>query len=404
MMAIDTLMNRRVLLGVTGGIAAYKSAELVRRLKDAGADVRVVMTKGAQEFITPLTLQALSSNPVGTELLDSEAEAAMGHIEMAKWADAVLIAPATANFIAKLVIGEGTDLLSTLCLATQAPIFVAPAMNQAMWHSPATQENIQTLAKRDIKLLGPGSGEQACGDIGLGRMLDIPELISAFSANFSRGRMANKHIVITAGPTREPLDPVRYISNHSSGKMGVALAEAAIREGAKVTLVCGPVTIDTPSRCNVISVTTAKEMLDECEALTQANVIDIFIATAAVADYRAVTVAQQKIKKQGDDDHLTLTLVKNPDILATIASSCHRPKIVVGFAAETQSVVDYAKGKLLRKGLDAIVANDVSIPGSGFNANSNSATFITSAEEIDLPLMSKTLMAEKIIRIISDLD
>jgi len=393
MFAKDTLKNRRVLLGVTGGIAAYKSAELVRRLKDNGAEVRVVMTRGAQEFITPMTMQALSSNTVGTDLLDPAAEAAMGHIELAKWADAILIAPATASFISRLAVGAGSDLLSTLCLATQAPIFVAPAMNQAMWHNIATQENMATIRRRGVTVIGPGAGEQACGDVGLGRMLDVPDIIEAFTGAFGSGKLTGKKVLITAGPTREAIDPVRYISNHSSGKMGYALAEAAARLGADVVVVSGPVALPPPVGCRVIYVESAQQMLESCQYETGQVQFDMFIATAAVADYRPTVVAEQKIKKQSSDT-MSLDMVKNQDVLATVAASPQRPTVVVGFAAETQDVESYARQKLNKKALDAIVANDVSSSEIGFNSDDNAVLLITSNTTQAIPKMSKRELAE----------
>ncbi|HIZ50170.1 MAG TPA: bifunctional phosphopantothenoylcysteine decarboxylase/phosphopantothenate--cysteine ligase CoaBC, partial [Candidatus Pseudomonas excrementavium] len=296
---MQRLLNKQVVLGISGGIAAYKSAELVRRLKDAGADVRVVMTSAAHEFITPLTLQALSGNPVHGDLLDPAAEAAMGHIELARWADLVLIAPATADLMARLANGRGDDLLTTLVLATDAPIALAPAMNQAMWRDPATQANLQTLLQRDIKVYGPAAGEQACGDIGPGRMLEPTEIAARCAECFERGLLTGRHVLINAGPTREAIDPVRYLSNHSSGKMGFALAEAAAEAGARVTLVAGPVNLPTPPRVDRVDVTSAAEMLAACEAALPA---DLFIASAAVADYRPACCAPGKLKKETDSD------------------------------------------------------------------------------------------------------
>ncbi|MGB0733845.1 MAG: bifunctional phosphopantothenoylcysteine decarboxylase/phosphopantothenate--cysteine ligase CoaBC, partial [Pontibacterium sp.] len=374
---MQQLTNRRILLGITGGIAAYKSAELTRALKTAGADVRVVMTPAATEFITPLTLQALSGNPVHQFMLDAEAEAGMGHIELAKWADLILVAPATADFIARLATGHGDDLLTTLCLATEAPLCIAPAMNQAMWKDKATQNNIAVIKSRGIETFGPASGEQACGDIGLGRMEEPHELALMTAKQFASRELDGKHVVITAGPTREAIDPVRYISNHSSGKMGFALAQAAVDAGAQVTLIAGPVNLPTPERVNRINVQSAEDML--AASLDANNTADIFIASAAVADYRPANVAEQKMKK-GSDDEMALTLVKNPDIVATIANSQNRP-ITIGFAAETQNVLDYARGKLIRKNLDMIIANDVSRTDIGFNSDENHVTVVTADNE-----------------------
>ncbi|EZQ18261.1 phosphopantothenoylcysteine decarboxylase [Halopseudomonas bauzanensis] len=398
---MQRLLNKQVVLGISGGIAAYKSAELVRRLKDAGADVRVVMTRAAHEFITPLTLQALSGNPVHGDLLDPAAEAAMGHIELARWADLVLIAPATADLMARLATGRGDDLLTTLVLATDAPIALAPAMNQAMWRDPATQANLQTLLQRDIKVYGPAAGEQACGDIGPGRMLEPTEIAARCAECFERGLLIGRHVLINAGPTREAIDPVRYLSNHSSGKMGFALAEAAAEAGARVTLVAGPVNLPTPPRVDRVDVTSAAEMLAACEAALPA---DLFIASAAVADYRPASCAPGKLKKETDSDAgMTLTLIRNPDILATLAGHAQRPGFCVGFAAETDDVLGYASDKLTRKNLDLIVANDVSQPGIGFNADDNAVTLIDrSLAPQPLPRASKHKLARQLIAVIAD--
>ncbi len=380
------LAKVRILLGVSGGIAAYKSAELTRLLIKAGADVRVVMTEGAQAFIAPLTFQALSGNPVHTHLLDPEAEAGMGHIELAKWADLIVIAPASADVMARLASGMANDLLTTLCLATEAKVLLAPAMNQRMWRHPATQENAKRLTGYGYQLLGPGQGEQACGDVGPGRMLE-PEALAALINNTladsqvcSRpdtalhdlmGLLAGKTVTITAGPTREAVDPVRYISNHSSGKMGFALAQASLNAGAKVNLIAGPVQIAAPKGVNLVSVQSAQQMLDA--SLSVIGETDIFIAAAAVADYRPSDVADQKMKKQPGQDDLVLHLVQNPDIVATVAKHVQRP-FTVGFAAETQNVEAYATDKLVRKNLDMIVANDVSRADIGFNSDQNAVT------------------------------
>ena len=398
---MQRLLNKQVVLGISGGIAAYKSAELVRRLKDAGADVRVVMTRAAHEFITPLTLQALSGNPVHGDLLDPAAEAAMGHIELARWADLVLIAPATADLMARLATGRGDDLLTTLVLATDAPIALAPAMNQAMWRDPATQANLQTLLQRDIKIYGPAAGEQACGDIGPGRMLEPTEIAARCAECFERGLLTGRHVLINAGPTREAIDPVRYLSNHSSGKMGFALAEAAAEAGARVTLVAGPVNLPTPPRVDRVDVTSAAEMLAACEAALPA---DLFIASAAVADYRPASCAPGKLKKETDSDAgLTLTLIRNPDILASLAGHAQRPGFCVGFAAETDDVLGYASDKLTRKNLDLIIANDVSQPGIGFNADDNAVTLIDrSLTPQPLPRASKHKLARQLIAVIAD--
>lgn len=394
---MERLVNKRVLLGVTGGIAAYKSAILLRRLQDAGAEVRVVMTAGAQEFITPLTMQALSGNPVHTDLLDTRAEAAMGHIELARWADLILIAPASANFIARMAHGHGADLLSTLCLATDSPIAIAPAMNQQMWADPATQTNILLLEERGVRIFGPAAGSQACGETGLGRMLE-PEDIATLSADvFDHALLTGKHVVVNAGPTREAIDPVRYITNQSSGKMGFAIAAAAIEAGAKVTLISGPVNLPTPPRVHRIDVTSALEMHKACLD-TVAKGCDIFIATAAVADYRATQIADQKIKKSTGEIHLTL--VKNPDIVAEVASHSKRP-FTVGFAAETHNVLEYARGKLTNKNLDMIATNDVSGTNVGFNSDNNALTVIWPGGHKVLPLAGKSQIAQQLIELIA---
>ncbi|MFT5722844.1 MAG: phosphopantothenoylcysteine decarboxylase/phosphopantothenate--cysteine ligase [Motiliproteus sp.] len=393
---LSTLANKRILLGLTGGIAAYKSAELTRLFKKAGAEVRVVLTPAAAAFITPLTLQALSGNPVHQHLLDPEAEAGMGHIELAKWADLIVVAPASADFMARMAAGMGNDLLTTLCLASDAPIAIAPAMNQAMWHDPRTQINAEKLRTLGMRLWGPGAGDQACGDTGLGRMLEPDQLAELSSAMFSQGTLSGLRVCITAGPTREAIDPVRYISNHSSGKMGYALAEAAIEAGARVTLISGPVTLNCPPRASRILASSAQQMLDA--ALAQMGQCEIFIAAAAVADYRPATIAEQKIKKNGDA--MTLSLVKNPDIVATIASHPQRP-YTVGFAAETEKLLEHARGKLERKKLDMIIANDVAQQGIGFNSDDNAVTVVTHSREQSLQLASKTQLARQLIALIA---
>jgi len=396
---MQQLNNKRILLGITGGIAAYKSAELVRHFKKAGADVRVVMTKGAMEFITPLTLQALSGNPVHHALLDPEAEAGMGHIELAKWADLLVVAPASANFIARLSQGLGNDLLTTICLASEAPITLAPAMNQAMWKDGTTQQNIQRLIDvkgKSLHIFGPDAGEQACGDVGPGRMLD-PQIVAASCAElFETGVLAGVNLVVTAGPTREAIDPVRYISNHSSGKMGYAIAEAARDAGARVTLISGPVNLKTPERINTLKIDSARDMLEA--ALQHIDECQIFIAAAAVADYRPLNVANQKIKKSGDS--IEMTMIKNPDVVATVAQHPQRP-FTVGFAAETQAVEEYARGKLENKNLDMIVANDVSRDDIGFNSDTNAATVLWREGQQSFDSMSKHTMARQLIELIA---
>ena len=394
---MERLINKHIVVGITGGIAAYKAADLVRRLQDVGAEVRVVMTKGACEFITPLTLQALSGHPVHTALLDTEAEAGMGHIELARWADLVLIAPASANFMARLAHGHGSDLLSTVCLATAAPIAVAPAMNQQMWADLTTQKNQLILQEKGIHILGPGSGSQACGDVGEGRMLEPMEIIALAAEVFDYNLLTGKHVVITAGPTRESIDPVRYITNKSSGKMGFALAAAAAEAGARVTLIAGPVYLPTPARVTRIDVLCAQEMHDaSLQAVEQG--CEVFIATAAVSDYRPSVTADHKIKKSTEEIHLTL--VKNPDIVAAVAQHSKRP-FTVGFAAETRDVVAYAEGKLKNKKLDMIATNDVSGTNVGFNSDNNALTVIWPGGHKVLPLATKTQIAKQLIELIA---
>lgn len=393
---MQILLDKKILLGISGGIAAYKTPELVRRLKDQGANVRVVMTEGAKAFITPLTLQAVSGNAVADSLLDTDAELAMGHIELAKWADLIIIAPATADIIARITAGMANDLLTTLCLASSAPITIAPAMNQQMWHALATQANIKTLDERGYKVWGPGSGEQACGDIGLGRMLDVDELVTLSSDFFANKYLQDQHWVITAGPTREAIDPVRYISNHSSGKMGYAIAHAALRAGAKVTLISGPVTLNAPIGCQLISVNSAEEMHQQ--AMSLAPNCTTFVACAAVADYRVADVATQKIKKT--NNIMQLDLIKNHDIVADVASLQDKP-FIVGFAAETQNIEQYARGKLMRKNLDLIAANDVSKLDQGFNSDDNALMLYSAIDKTEIPLANKQIIAQKLVSLIN---
>ena len=388
-----TLTNKKIVLGISGGIAAYKCAELVRRLKEHGCEVKVVMTESAKHFITPLTMQAVSGEIVSDSLLDPAAEAAMGHIEFAKWADLILVAPATCNIIAKMATGIADDLLTTLLLATPAKVAVAPAMNQQMYAHAATQANLATLKARNVLIWGPGKGEQACGDVGSGRMLEPHELVALCLEKQPPQILAGKTITITAGPTREPLDPVRFISNHSSGKMGYALAEAALLLGANVNLISGPVTIKAPIGANLINIESAEQLLNE--ALVYAPQSDAFIGCAAVADYRAGEVATQKMKKQGDE--LTLTLVKNPDVIAAVANIEKNRPYTVGFAAETQNVESYAKDKLVNKNLDMICANDVSQSGLGFNSDQNALTLYWQNKQLELPVSSKSTIALKVI-------
>ena len=392
------LFNRNFIVGVTGSIAAYKAAELTRSLIREGANVRVIMTEAACEFITPLTLQALSGHEVHTDLLDTEAEAAMGHIELARWADALLITPASADSIARLVQGRADDLLGACTLATPAPVFVAPAMNQEMWAKQATQDNVQTLVSRGIAILGPSSGSQACGDVGAGRLLEPDDIVSAVIAHLCTGTLSGRHVVITAGPTREPICPVRYISNRSSGKMGYALAEACINAGAKTTLISGPVSCEPPSGVTVINVETTQEMFDA--SMATAATADIFIGAAAVVDFKPTTVSDRKIKRSGVEA-MDLSLVPNPDIIASVAESKARPELVVGFAAETHHVQDYARKKLASKSLDFIFANDVSDHSIGFNSEHNAGVLIGRDSDIVLPMSSKRVLAESIIEELS---
>jgi phosphopantothenoylcysteine decarboxylase/phosphopantothenate--cysteine ligase len=393
---MQILQDKKIVLGITGGIAAYKTPELVRRLKDNGADVRVVMTEGAKAFITPLTLQAVSGNHVSDSLLDSQAELAMGHIELAKWADLIVIAPATADIIARITAGMANDLLSTLCLATSAPIVIAPAMNQQMWHAKATQTNISQLKQWGFHIWGPGAGEQACGDIGLGRMLDVNELVTLTNDFFADKYLQGQHWVITAGPTREAIDPVRYISNHSSGKMGYAIAHAALRAGAQVTLISGPVNISAPVGCKLIQVISAEQMHQQ--ALNSVAQATTFVACAAVADYRVADIADEKIKK--DNEHMQLSLIKNHDIVADVAKLTNKP-FIVGFAAETQNVEHYARGKLMRKNLDLIAANDVAKAGQGFNSDDNALTLYSAIDKIEIPLANKKIVAKQLVSLIN---
>lgn len=401
-----SLTNKNILLGVCGSIAAYKSAELVRRLKAADADVRVVLTAGGAEFVTPLTFQALSGNPVHTELLDTEAEAAMGHIELARWSDAVIIAPASANFIARLAQGRADDLLSAICLATEATVAIAPAMNQQMWANAATQENLHTLTERGIKQFGPGEGDQACGETGPGRLLEAEQLAQLTADLFETGLLAGHTVLVTAGPTQEAIDPVRYLSNRSSGKMGYAIAQAAVEAGARVILVSGPTTLSTPPRVERIDVKTAQSMLDAVMAnISEAS---IFISTAAVADYRPAEVATQKIKKQ--QDTLSLQLVRNPDILTEVAALPNSP-FTVGFAAETENLEQHAREKLEKKKLDMIAANfvgenidDTTGKTSGFESDENALLILTADNKHQLPSAKKSKLGRQLIKLIAELN
>ena len=386
------LTNKRILVGITGGIAAYKAIEFIRLLKKADTEVRVVLTPAAEAFVTPLTLQAVSGNAVSTSLLDPQAELAMGHIELAKWADLIVIAPATADFIARLRLGMGNDLLSTLCLATDAPILLAPAMNQQMYKRSIVRQNLQSLHEQGVQTIGPNSGFQACGDVGAGRMSEPEEIFQAVRAHFDAAQdLAGLTVTITAGPTREPIDPVRYISNHSSGKMGFAIARAFAERGAGVNLIAGPVALETPPNVTRIDVESALDM--ERQAVEFARKSAIFIACAAVADYRMAEVATQKIKKTDKNDELVLKLVKNPDIVANVAALPENRPFTVGFAAETQNVEEYAQNKLKRKNLDLICANDVS-GGKGFNQEQNALHLFWRNGDKILPLADKNMLAK----------
>jgi len=393
---MSSTRSHKILLGVTGGIAAYKSPDLVRRLTERGAEVQVVMSRGAQHFVTPLTFQAVSGRPVRTDLWDEAAEAAMGHIELARWADEILIAPATAECVARLAHGFADDLLMTVCLATSAPISIAPAMNQQMWANPAVQENIRILKQRGVRVLGPGVGEQACGDVGAGRMLEPIEIAEdIFAAHATSGVLAGLKVVVTAGPTRERIDPVRFISNRSSGKMGYAVAEAARNAGAQVVLVSGPVQIPIPRGIQRIEVESAEQMLNAVqEHLADAS---IFIAAAAVSDYQCSEVACQKIKKTSDN--LTLSLRRAPDVLATVGRS-DRPPFLVGFAAETENVERNALVKLAAKNLDMIAANQVG-DGLAFDKDDNALTLYWPGGKQELCLTGKAALAKQLVEVIA---
>ncbi len=393
--------NKHVLLGVSGGIAAYKSPDLVRRLRERGHEVRVVMTRAARDFITPLSLQAVSGQAVHTTLLDQGAEAAMGHIELARWADVVLIAPASADIIARLAHGLADDLLSTLCLATDASIVVAPAMNRRMWAAAATQANVNTLRARGVRLLGPGSGDQACGETGEGRMLEPAELAADLDAvvppDGQETGLAGLGVLITAGPTREAIDPVRYISNHSSGKMGYAVAAAARAAGASVILVSGPSDLPAPPGVERVQVESAAEM--HGAVLSRVEGCDIFIAAAAVADYRPAEISEHKIKKK--DRAMEIALVRNVDILAEVAGRDHSP-FTVGFAAETEKLESHAREKLTRKCLDMIAANPVGGASPGFGVDTNRLRVFWKGGEADLGEASKTELAQRLVALVTE--
>jgi phosphopantothenoylcysteine decarboxylase/phosphopantothenate--cysteine ligase len=393
---MNELTGKHVLLGVTGGIAAYKSAELVRLLRRQGAHVRVVMTVAATEFVTPLTFQALSGNPVHTDLLDAGAEAAMGHIELARWADVLLIAPATADFIARLVSGRANDLLTAVCLVCDATVAIAPAMNRVMWDNPATRDNLGTLKTRAVRVLGPAEGAQACGESGPGRMLEPAELVTALSDVFNSGVLAGRRVLVTAGPTREAIDPVRYLGNRSSGRMGYAVAAAATEAGADVLLISGPVSLAIPARLRHIDVESAAEMY--AAVMDEITGTDIFISVAAVADYRPQTIAEQKLKKTAAT--LSLELTRNPDILADVAA-LPEPPFTVGFAAETQAIISNARDKLRVKKLDMIAANAVG-QQQGFNCEDNALHVIWAQGEQQLALTGKVKLARQLVAIIAE--
>ena len=396
-MTTDTALPPRILLGVTGGIAAYKSPDLVRRLRERGAEVQVVMTAGAGRFVTALSLQAVSGRPVRKTLWDEAAEAAMGHIELARWADAVLVAPATADFLARLAHGRADDLLTTLCLATTAPVHLAPAMNRQMWANPATAANVALLKDRGARILGPGEGGQACGETGIGRMVEPEELAESVLSRLTADRvLAGLKVVVSAGPTRERLDPVRFISNRSSGKMGYAVAEAARDAGARVVLVSGPVHLDVPPGLEFVAVESARQMRDAVhEALPGA---DIYIGAAAVADYQASTVAMQKIKKSSE--RLNLELVRAPDILASVGALAGGRPFVVGFAAETENLEENARTKLAQKGVDMVAANRVG-DALAFDRDDNSLLVLWAGGREEIPTCGKPELARRLIALIA---
>ncbi|WP_426099205.1 bifunctional phosphopantothenoylcysteine decarboxylase/phosphopantothenate--cysteine ligase CoaBC [Providencia sp. PROV200] len=389
-----SLLGKQIVIGISGGIAAYKIPELTRRLRDKGAIVRIVMTEGAKAFITPLTLQAVSGHPVSDDLLDPAAEAAMGHIELAKWADIIILAPATADLIARLSAGMANDLLTTVCLTSAAPVALVPAMNQQMYKAKATQENLIKLQQRQCMIWGPDAGSQACGDIGPGRMIDPLEIVRLTSEFFTpKLDLQGIKLMITAGPTREALDPVRFISNHSSGKMGFAIAKAASQRGAEVTLIAGPVNIETPEGVNRVDVISGLEMYEQVHKTISTQ--NIFIGCAAVADYRAKNIAENKIKKQGDE--VSITLIKNPDIVASVGNLRHNRPYVVGFAAETQNVEEYARQKRQQKQLDLICANDVSLADNGFNSDNNALHLFDANGDTRLPHCNKNELSHYLL-------
>jgi len=387
------LTGQKILLGITGGIAAYKSAVLCRELIRLGADVRVIMTAAAVRFITPLTLQALSGHPVNSDLFQAETDHGMGHIELARWADLIIIAPASANTMARLAHGQADDLLTTTVLASDAPLYLAPAMNSLMWRHLATQANIELLISRGVKILGPAEGDQACGEQGMGRMLEAEQIAEHIQQLTQNELLAGKNIIVTAGPTWEALDPVRGLTNHSSGRMGYALASALQDAGAAITLISGPTALHPPYGVNCIRITSAEEMAES--VMANIATCDIFVGVAAVADYRPVVSAEQKIKKNSET--LTLALLRNPDILAMVAALDNAP-FTVGFAAETENVTSNAEKKLTAKGIDMIAANPVSGDNSAFNSDSNELTLIDKNGISHLSRCSKPLLAQKLTK------
>lgn len=396
-MGMGGLGGQRILLGVSGGIAAYKAADLARRLQEAGAEVQVVMTESAQQFVTALTFQALTGRPVRTSLWDLAAEAAMGHIELARWASAIVIAPASADLLARLAHGLANDLLTTVCLASESPVTVVPAMNRVMWANAATQANVATLRARGIAVLGPGEGEQACGEVGAGRMLEPLQIVAALAGPDARLPLRGKKVLISAGPTYEDLDPVRYLGNRSSGKMGFALASEAAAMGAQVTLVAGPVSLATPANVHRIDVRRAAQMRDAVLAALPGQ--DIYIGAAAIADYMPAETQPRKIKKSAQS--LSLELVRTPDILSEVAAHAQRPSLVVGFAAETNDLEKHAREKLRAKALDLIAANDVSAAGIGFESEDNALTVFSADARHDLPRGSKRQVARGLLELIA---
>lgn len=393
---LKTLTNKNVLLGISAGIAAYKTPDLVRKLIERGANVQVVLTKNAEQFVAPLALQAVSGHPVHSYAMTAESESGMGHIDLARWADVILIAPATANLIARLCQGSADELLTTVCVATQAPLAIAPAMNQQMWQNQATQDNLALLEKRDVHILGPDSGDQACGEVGLGRMLEPIDIAEQLGNTFNRTTLTGKKVMITAGPTWEALDPVRGITNHSSGLMGYALAQAAIEAGSQVTLVSGPTHLEKPERAKSVDVISAQDMYEA--VMQNIEQQDIFIGVAAVADYRPAQIDSKKIKKSAED--ITIELIKNKDILAEVAALKPRP-FCVGFAAETNDVIEYARKKLQKKKLDLIAANHVGGSETGFKSAKNAITLISKDSVTELPLQNKHALARDLITEIS---